>query len=257
MKTISYKVRDAVATITLDRPDVLNAFNRTMCDEVSEAWSAAREDVEVHVAVIQAAGSRAFCTGVDRRDGIAQPENPWQRLDPGDFLGPKANGMYKPVICAVNGMCAGGAFYFVNEADIVICSTDATFFDPHVTYGMTSALEPAALARRIPLGEVMRWALLGLDERMSPERALQIGLVSEVVAPESLHTRAHDLAAKIASKPAVATEGTVRAVWGALEVSPRQARALAIHYPALGNEVGKSQIAGLFESGERPRWELR
>lgn len=65
-------------------------------------------------------------------------------------------------------MAAEGAFYWVNEADIVICSEDATFFDPHVSYGMTEALEPIGLARRIPLGETLRIALLGLDERLPP-----------------------------------------------------------------------------------------
>jgi len=68
-----------------------------------------------------------------------------------------------------------GAFYWINEADVVICSADATFFDPHTTYGMLSALEPAGLARRIPLGEAMRIALFGLDERMGAERAYASG----------------------------------------------------------------------------------
>jgi len=67
------------------------------------------------------------------------------------------------------------------SSDVAICSEDATFFDPHTTYGMASALEPAALLRRIPFGEVMRLALFGNDERISAAKALSIGLVSEVV----------------------------------------------------------------------------
>jgi enoyl-CoA hydratase/carnithine racemase len=74
-----------------------------------------------------------------------------------------------------------GRLYFLNEADVIICSDDATFFDPHVTYGKTSALEPIGLLRRIPIGEVLRMALFGVDERISPARALEIGLVSKII----------------------------------------------------------------------------
>src|SRR5262249_40658201 len=139
--------------------------------------------------------------------------NPFASVDPGVSLCPKQNGCWKPVVCAVNGMAAGGAFYWINESDIVICSDDAQFFDPHGTYGMTSSLEPAGLRWRIPLGEVLRWTLMGLDERMSAERALQIGLVSEVVSADRLWDRAHEIAAIVAAKPSVATQGTVKAVW--------------------------------------------
>src|SRR5207244_10972906 len=99
---------------------------------------------------------------------------------PGAGRSPRQHDGWKPVTTPVHGMCAGGAMYWLNESDIVICSDDATFFDPHVTYGMTSALEPIGMAWTVPLREVLRWSLLGLDERMSAERARGIGLVSEV-----------------------------------------------------------------------------
>src|SRR5690606_13491240 len=114
---------------------------------------------------------------------------------------------------------AGGAFYWLNEADIIICSDDATFFDPHVSYGMTAALEPIGLARRIPLGEALRIALLGLDERMSAQRALQIGLVSEVLPRDQLWSRADEIAQIIAAKPPAAIQGTVRAIWESLDTT--------------------------------------
>src|SRR3546814_9246768 len=71
-------------------------------------------------------------------------------------LGPKSMNCWKPVIAAVHGMAAGGAFYWLNESDIIICSEDATFFDPHVTYGMTSALEPIGMTYHMPLHDVDR-----------------------------------------------------------------------------------------------------
>jgi enoyl-CoA hydratase/carnithine racemase len=170
-------------------------------------------------------------------------------------LGPKANRVWKPVVCAVHGMAGGGAFYWINESDIVICSDDAQFFDPHVTYGMTSALEPIGLRWRIPLGEALRWALMGLDERMTADRALQIGLVSEVVPRAQLAERAHHIAATIAAKPTVATQGTVRAIWESLDMGRTQALNTSLSYVQLGNAIGEQQVNR--SNVERPTPRLR
>ncbi|SHN40097.1 enoyl-CoA hydratase/isomerase family protein [Cryptosporangium aurantiacum] len=253
-ETILVELSDHIATVTLNRPERLNAFDQTMCDEFSRLWAWVRTTDDVHVVVLRAAGDRAFCSGVDQTDGgLPKESNPWSQLDPGRQLGPKANDVWKPVVCAVHGMCAGGAFYWINEADIVICSADATFFDPHLTYGMVSALEPMGLSRRIPYGEAMRWALLGLDERMSATRAHGIGLVSEVVHRDDLHGRAADIAGKIAAKPAAAVQGTVRAVWQGFELSPRQAQAIGYSFTQLGNPIARVG----FRDVPRPQWELR
>ena len=98
-------------------------------------------------------------------------------------------------------MAAGGAFYWLNESDIIICSEEATFFDPHVTYGMTSALEPIGMTYHMPLHDVLRMVLLGNDERIGAGTALRIGLVSEIVTLDDLWPRAQELAATIAAKP--------------------------------------------------------
>ena len=253
--TITYDVAEHVATVTLNRPDRLNAFNQTMCDEFSDVWQRVRTDDDVHVVVLRAAGDRAFCTGIDVREPYAVDTNIWSQEDPGRQLSPKQNRVWKPVVAAVHGMAAGGAFYWLNEADIIICSDDATFFDPHVSYGMTSALEPAGLARRIPLGEVLRWALIGLDERISAERALQIGLVSEVVPGDRLHARAAELAAIIAAKPPAAIQGTVKAIWDSLDMTRTGAAAVGLGYAQLGNPVGTAQVDRADFS--KPEWRLR
>ena len=142
-----------------------------------------------------------------------------------------------------------------NESDIIICSDDATFFDPHVSYGMTSALEPAGLARRIPLGEVLRWALIGLDERISAQRALQVGLVSEVVPGEQLHARASELAAIIAAKPPAAIQGTVKAIWDSLDMTRSGAAAVGLGYAQIGNPIGTAQVDR--DAFSKPEWRLR
>ncbi|GAB2857109.1 enoyl-CoA hydratase/isomerase family protein [Nocardioides pacificus] len=254
-QTVLVDVSDHVATVTLNRPEKMNSFNQTMVDEFRALWARVRNDDDIHVVVLRAAGERAFCTGVDVSEGIDMAENVWSQVDPGDGLSPKANKVWKPVIAAVHGMVAGGAFYWLNDCDIIIGADDATFFDPHVSYGMTSALEPIGLARRIPLGEAMRWALIGLDERMSAARAREIGLLSELVPYDALWARADELARIIAAKPPAAVQGTVKAVWETLDLDRATAQAVGFGYTTIGNPIGTAQVSrGGFT---KPTWTLR
>ena len=240
---ITYETADDhVATITLNRPEVLNAFDRTMCTEIREAWRRVKDDASVHAVVLRAAGERAFCAGLDTKQPYGQPDDVWNHEDPGELLSPKWQQVWKPVVCAVHGICTAGAFYLVNESDLVICSDDATFFDSHVTYGLVSALEPVGLMRRIGLGETLRMALTGNDERVTAATALRIGLVTEVVARDALWARAHELAAGIARKPSAATQGTVRAIWESLDRPYRAAMQQGLIYTRLGNPIGAAEV---------------
>ncbi|MGE2712740.1 enoyl-CoA hydratase/isomerase family protein [Mycolicibacterium litorale] len=241
--TLDVDAADRVATITLNRPDRLNAFNRTMCEEMAEAWRIVKADDTVHAVVLRAAGDRAFSAGLDVKSPYGQPDNVWNHEDPGEFLSPKWQKMWKPVVCAVQGMCTAGAFYFVNEADVVICSTEATFFDSHVSAGLVCALEPIGLMRRVGLGDTLRIALMGNDERVCAETALRIGLVTEVIAPEQLWARAHEIAAIIAAKPPSATQGTVKAIWESLDRPYRAALEQGLIYTRLGNPLGQAELA--------------
>jgi len=234
---------DRVATITLNRPGQLNAFNRTMCEEMARAWRMVKLDESVNAVVLRAAGDRAFSAGLDIKAPYGQPENIWNHEDPGEALSPKWQKMWKPVVCAVQGMCTAGAFYFINESDVVICSQDATFFDSHVSAGLVCALEPIGLMRRIGLGETLRIALMGNDERVGADTALRIGLVSEVVAADRLWNRAHEIAATIAAKPPTATQGTVKAIWESLDKPYRAAMEQGLIYTRLGNPLGAAELA--------------
>jgi len=243
---------DRVATITLNRPEVLNAFNRTMCEEMAQAWRIVKADESVHAVVLRAAGTRAFSAGLDVTTPYGQPANVWNHEDPGEPLSPKWQKMWKPVVCAVQGMCTAGAFYLINEADVVICSTDATFFDSHVSAGLVCALEPIGLMRRVGLGETLRIALMGNDERVSADTALRIGLVSEVVSPERLWERAHEIAAAIAAKPPSATQGTVKAIWESLDKPYRAALEQGLIYTRLGNPLGQAELAASDAPADEP-----
>jgi enoyl-CoA hydratase/carnithine racemase len=240
---------DGVMTVTLDRPEVLNAFDTVMQAEFARLWEDVKADDAVRAIVLTAAGDRAFSTGVDVTERLDSEspfldrEHPWaEHEDPGRLLSPRRNEVWKPVIAAVQGMCAGGAFYWVADCDIVICSPEATFFDPHVTYGFVAALEPIALTYRMPFGDVMRMALLGLHERMTAERALATGLVTEIVERESLVARAQEIASVIASQPAVAVQGTIKVLWQSLNVRRSQALDSALLYTQVGNPLGTADL---------------
>jgi enoyl-CoA hydratase/carnithine racemase len=240
LKAITYEVAEHVATITLDRPDALNSFNDDMAHDMEWAWVSIREDDDVHAVVLQANGDRAFSTGLDLRGGGTwfQKQNIWNSFDPGSTLGPKFHHkVWKPVIAAVHGMTAGGGQYFLNEADIIICSDDATFFDPHASVGVVSALEPIGmLARGVNLGEVLRWALMGNEERITAETALRIGLVSEVVSRDDLRSRAREIAVSIAARNPKSIQGTVRAIWESLDMTRSMALQNGMAYTHIGNQ---------------------
>jgi enoyl-CoA hydratase/carnithine racemase len=237
---------DGVATITLNRPDALNSFNEVMAKEMAWAWETIRDTDEIHAVVLRAAGERAFCTGVDIKSERAWffKDNVWNSFDPGVVLSPKQyHKVWKPVVAAVHGMCAGGGQYFINEADIIICSDDAQFFDPHANGGITSALEPIGmLARGVPIGDVLRWALMGTEERITPETALRIGLVTEVVPRAELWDRAHAIAASIAARPPQPIQGTVRAIWESLDMTRGMALQNGLAYTHIGNQYPREHM---------------
>ncbi len=236
-ETIKFDVGNHVATLTLNRPDKLNSFNERMATEVAQAWQRTRDDEDIHVVVVCAEGERAFCTGIDVGEGKWWEDEPiFNQEDPGAMLGPKAHRVWKPVIAALHGMVAGGGMYFVNEADFAICSESTVFFDPHANAGIVSALEPMGmLARGVPYGDVIRWALLGSEERLTSHTALRLGLVTEVVPDDQLPIRAAELAAEIAARRPVAIQGTVRALWEARDLPPSVAQVHGMSYTHIGN----------------------
>jgi enoyl-CoA hydratase/carnithine racemase len=236
---ILFDVADNVATITLNRPDSLNSFNNDMAADMQWAWETVRDTDDIHCVVLQANGDRAFSTGVDIRsaDLWFMKDNAFNSFDPGETLGPKLRyKVWKPVVAAVHGLCAGGGQYFLNESDIIICSDDAVFFDPHANVGIVSALEPIGMLHRgMPLGDVLRWALMGSEERITAATALRLGLVTEVVPRSELRIRARQIAASIAARNPRAIQGTVRAIWESLDMTRAAALQNGMAYTHIGN----------------------
>jgi enoyl-CoA hydratase/carnithine racemase len=235
LKTVLCEASDGVAQVTLNRPEVHNAFNELMQDELRTVWRWVRDDDNVRAVVLTGAGDKAFCTGIDRGDIPVETEyDPFTYEDPGRKIGPKSQELWKPVIAAVNGMACAGGFYLLGESDIIIAAEHATFFDPHVTYAMTAAFEPILLMNRMAFGDLVRMSLSGAHERMSARTARETGLVSEVAAAGELLPASHAVARRIAASPAVSVQATLRTLWAARGLSSDQALALGNVFLQLG-----------------------
>jgi enoyl-CoA hydratase len=205
-----------------NRPDALNAMNAKMRDELADAWLELDNDPRVRV-IVHTGNGKAFQVGADVKevatDGVGMQRYEDEVLRFGLHFTAWQLNVGKPVIAAVNGMCAGGGLHFVADADIVIAASNATFFDPHVSVGQVTAIEVIGLAKRIPFESVMRMALVGAHERMSARRAYELGMVSQVVdPPETLRDEAQALAEKVARNSPAALKATKKALQAAQEL---------------------------------------
>jgi enoyl-CoA hydratase len=221
-ETILIERAGPVGWLINNRPDSLNAMNATMRAELAEAWLELDADPQVRV-IVHTGDGPAFQVGADVKEvatdgvGMQRYRDDMLRFDL-HFTAWHQN-VSKPVIAAVNGICAGGGLHFVADADIVMAASDASFFDPHVSVGQVTAIEVIGLAKKMPFEAVMRMALVGAHERMTAQRAYELGMVSQVVDPPSaLREEAQALAEKIARNSPAAMKATKKSLWAALEL---------------------------------------
>jgi enoyl-CoA hydratase/carnithine racemase len=257
-ETIRCEKDDGVAVLTLHRPARHNAIDATMARELPDAWRALKADDDVLVVIVTGAGERAFCTGFDvgaiASGNAAVADGDGTRAP----LGFTAihNGCFKPVITAVNGIVCGGGLHFVADSDLVVAAEHATFFDSHVDVGMVAGLEPIGLARRMPLGAVLRMACVGRAERMTATRAFELGLVGDVVPGASLLAHARQLADRIKQCSPAAVQATKRAIWESLDLG--LADALELGWRAVEGHRGHPDVAEgarAFRERRAPRWQ--
>lgn len=233
-ETIEYAVDGHTATLTLDRPEALNALSPHMITELRAAYAEAENDDKIWTLVVTANG-RAFCTGADVKeipgDGKVVNERPylstydqWEAPQEGT---PPFRSMTKPIIVAVNGICCGAGMDWVTTGDIVIASEKATFFDPHVSIGLVAAREVVRAARVLPRTVALRMALMGKHERMSAQRAYELGMITEIVEHNLLLERAHEIADIVNSNAPLAVRGTRLAILKGLDLPLHEAEMLA------------------------------
>ena len=261
-EAIIYEVDEHIATITLNRPHRVNAFDSVMLREMEDVWQRVDTDPNVRVAIVAGAGDKGFCTGGDLKEyaeagpGAGKPiAREWR--DGGMRLTSAQNGVRKPVIAAIHGLCAGGGLHFPADSDIVICSDDAVFVDPHTRNGQVSAIETIGLAARMPFGEVLRLVLTGGGYRIDARRAYELGLVSEVVPRAQLLDTARSIARQIAACSPATNMASKAALWGAQERGLQDAyahgwRLLVAHHGHPDNAEG----AAAFAEKREPRWSV-
>jgi enoyl-CoA hydratase/carnithine racemase len=264
METVRFEVADRVATITLNRPDRLNAMNQQMRDELRACWQRVKDDPDVWVAIVTGEG-RAFSSGADvealATGGFVKPDR-WRELAMHEGIAllptPRRMRVHKPVIAAVNGVAAGVTLDLVTEADLPIASEKAYFVDPHVSIGYVSSHEMVNMARRVPVAVCLRMALLGSRERMSAERAHQVGLVTEVVPHDRLMPRARELAAMLCSNAPLAVWGTKMAILQGLGLPIAQAEEIAAGYLEVVEQTeDHAEGPRAFVEKREPRWKAR
>ncbi|GAA2736104.1 enoyl-CoA hydratase/isomerase family protein [Actinocorallia aurantiaca] len=264
-ETILYDVSDRVATVTLNRPEVLNAISPLMARELKHAYAAAEADPEVWIVVVTGTG-RAFTSGADVSEipgtGEVLYAEPYlsthEQWDAPQEATPPFRTMTKPVLAAINGLCCGAGLDLVTTADIVIAADTAEFLDPHVSIGLVSARESVRLARVLPPGIAMRMALTGRHERLGAQRAYDLGLVSELVPADRLGERARELAGLVNRNAPLAVRGTRMAVRKGLGLPLYEAELLAEAYR---ERVTRTEDAlegpAAFLERRAPKWQCR
>jgi enoyl-CoA hydratase/carnithine racemase len=258
-ETLVVERRNRVGWLIFDRPESGNAMDATMLAELEQAWRELDADPEVRVIVNTGRGS-SFQTGLDviqlsrDRDALREQSRRTKRAEL--KLTAWHNAVWKPVIAAVNGVCAGGGLHFVADADIVIAASTATFLDPHVSIGQAAAYEDIALVRKSPMEPITRMALIGRHERLDAVRAHQLGILSEIVdPPERLPEVAQELAEKIARNSPAAMRATKKALWGALEAGLTDAsRAGARELVDMWGHPDQTEGPLAFAEKREPRW---
>ena len=202
-ETVLLEKKEKIAIVTLNRPDAGNAHDGRMGEALDATWAELKKDEDTWVVILTGAGDRHFCTGADMKAASRQSQpgftgrgvTPWGDV-PQDF--------WKPVIGAINGVVAGGGWHFVWQADFSIAADHPTFLEPHVSVGWVPLREMLGLASRAPLSIVFRMAFMGTRERLSAQRAYELGIVTELVPYERLMPRAIEIAQVICEQAPLA-----------------------------------------------------
>ena len=213
MQTILVERDGSVATVTLNRPEVLNALNLTMLDELSAAFAELGADDALRAVILTGAGAKAFAAGADIRELNALPDAlaGEAQARKGQALTRALERLRVPVIAAVNGFALGGGCELALACDIRIASENAKFGQPEVNLGILPGYGGTQRTTRLlGEGEAMYMCLTG--EMIGAQDALRIGLVQKVVPLDSLLAEAQRIAALIAAKAPLAIAATKRAV---------------------------------------------
>ncbi|WP_018431171.1 enoyl-CoA hydratase-related protein [Hoeflea sp. 108] len=257
--TVLYELKDHVARVTIDRPEVMNAVDAETQAALTHIWSRIEADPDVRCVVLTGSGERAFSAGADMKSGSEKRGlDYWASMLGGGFGGISTRTTLNvPVIARVNGLALGGGFEMVLGCDIVIASNTASFGLPEPRFGrLALAGGITQLSQRIPRAIAMGMLLTGA--RIDAAEAHRVGLVNEIVEPAQLDAAVDRWVSGIlacAPLSLKAVKEMVRAVeqYGAYDAS-------GMRLPALMTALGSSdQHEGVtaFREKRAPVWQGR
>lgn len=231
--TIRLDVIDAIATVTIDRPQARNALDIETQERLRRSLLVARDDEAIRVIVLTGAGDRSFCAGADLkrttptnepfvRAWVAGDEQASERGAYVRFMNLEPLAIWKPIIAAVNGYCFGGGLELALQCDLRVATDTASFALPEVRLGSVAGVCGPLLLRAVPAAHAMKLLLTG--DRIDAAEALRIGLVSDVWPGAQFLTRVRELALRIASNAPLSVAATKRLARDT-EVLPRAALA--------------------------------
>jgi len=218
--SITTKIQDDVAIVTLNRPEAMNSIDPESNEQLLEAWDEVSRNEEIRVLVVTGAGERAFCTGADLKKTMPPADSAARQIFSGGAKHFNFGTLqtHKPVIAAINGYALGGGLELALLADIRICSENAQFGLPEVRVGsIPGAGGTQRLIRAVGQSDAM-WMLL-TGERIDANEALRIGLVSKVVPLSALQETAINLARAVAANAPLAITAAKRLAMTGRELS--------------------------------------
>jgi len=200
LENVLVEVADRRATITLNRPDQRNPLSGEMLRDLLAAFTRARDDPQVGVIVLTGAGDRAFCAGADLRSFNPDENDVERHLGRHRFveLFVLMAELGKPIVGRINGHALAGGMGLASSCDILVAADNATFGTPEINVGVWAMMIQAVLVRNLPRKALLEMLLLG--DRISAERARDLGLVSRVVPQAGLDAAVDEVAAKLARK---------------------------------------------------------
>jgi enoyl-CoA hydratase len=247
---VSVEQRDRVLVVTIDRPEVRNAYDPPTLRAMADAFGAAKDDPGIGAAVLTATGDRSFCSGFDLNvlgsgadvaESIARFDEVIHDLE------------RIPIVAAVAGDAIGGGFEIMTKCDLAVAADDITVGLPEVTRGLVPGGGGTLLPSRIPMAIALELALVG--EPSTVQRAYDLGLVNRVVPRADVLHVAVDLAARIAANAPYAVRDTRRLLWTCF-LEGAAAAGMATRTGVGGPERQRERDEGLasFREKRPPRW---
>jgi len=265
---VLYEKKGRIAYVTINRPERRNALNQTAMRILAAAWTDFREDPDCWVAILTGAGDTAFCVGADLKEFVPAVTKDIDELasfnksilgDDFDMRAPlvavlREGDLYKPVIAAVNGMCAAGGMEMLQGTDIRIASENATFSIAEVKRGLfPGGGSTVRLPRQIPFARAMEILLTG--DPVTAQQALEIGIVNQVVPQSKLMQTAEKMAGRILENGPLAVRAVKESVIKGLNMSITEAleQELKLAAQVFATEDAKEGPKAFIEK-RKPNW---